>query len=75
MAQLKLEYCWECGEPTGKAGRGDGSIYINYPDKEVGPLCNECRNNHWECEECGEGVYSHNVTYECRHEGCGGLCV
>lgn len=69
-----LEYCVECDQPTGKAGRSEDSIYIEYPDKEVGPLCEECRDKHWVCEECGEGVYPNKVTYDERHEGCGGIC-
>ena len=71
---MSIEHCSECDEPTGNAGRGDGSIFIEYPDKEVGPLCQECRKNHWVCEECGEGVYPTHVTYAERHEGCGGVC-
>ena len=39
---MELEHCCDCDEPTGNAGRGDGSIYIEYHDKEVGPLCDEC---------------------------------
>lgn len=34
------EYCCDCGEPTGKAGRGDGSLYV-YEDGS-GPYCDEC---------------------------------
>lgn len=69
-----LEFCSECDQPTGNAGRIDGSIYIEYPDKEIGPLCDECRLKHWVCEKCGQGVYPENVTYEETHEGCGGAC-
>ena len=71
---MTIELCCECDQPTGDAGRLDDSIFIQYPDKEIGPLCDECRNNHWVCEECGEGVYSAWVTYDERHEGCGGAC-
>ncbi|KKK71737.1 hypothetical protein LCGC14_2910970, partial [marine sediment metagenome] len=35
----KYEYCCECGEPTGKAGAGDGSLYT---DDGEGPYCEEC---------------------------------
>ena len=69
-----LEYCSECGLPTGRAGKAEDSIYIEYPDKEVGPLCESCRDHYWVCEECGQGVYPINVTYEELHEGCGGIC-
>jgi len=34
-----LEYCCECGNPTGRAGRGNGSLYS---DDGEGPLCDEC---------------------------------
>lgn len=35
-----LEHCCECGSPTGRAGRGDDSIYIG----DYGPLCKTCRD-------------------------------
>ena len=35
---MTLEYCCECESPTGRAGRGDGSLYID----DIGPLCEEC---------------------------------
>lgn len=41
----KIEYCFCCGEPTGKAGPGDGSIYC---ECGAGPLCEEC----WELHNC-----------------------
>ena len=34
-----LEYCCQCGEPTGRAGRGDDSLYA---DDDSGPYCSEC---------------------------------
>ena len=34
-----LEYCCECGQPTGCAGKGDGSRYTEDGD---GPFCWEC---------------------------------
>lgn len=71
---MTIELCSECDKPTGRAGRHDDSIFILILDKEVGPLCEECRNNHWVCEECGEGVYPENVKFDERHEGCGGIC-
>ena len=70
----ELEYCCECDQPTGRAGRGEDSIYVAYPDKEIGPLCEECRKKHWVCDECGDGVYPNNVTYHETHDGCGGKC-
>ena len=38
----ELEYCCNCDEPTGNAGRYDDSIYIEALDGEYGPLCEEC---------------------------------
>ena len=42
-----LEYCSECGEPTGRAGRGDDSIFAEAINgsKEYGPLCTNCRDD------------------------------
>jgi hypothetical protein len=34
-----LEYCCECGQPTGNAGKGDGS---HYTENDEGPFCWEC---------------------------------
>ena len=33
-----LEYCCECGQPTGGAGRGEDSLYIG----DDGPYCSAC---------------------------------
>lgn len=71
---MKLEHCEICDEATGNAGVGDGSIFIEYPDKTVGPLCDACRNTHWVCEKCDQGVYPNSVTFQETHEGCGGTC-
>ena len=38
-----IERCSHCDEPTGKAGRGDDSLYSTLPDGvEHGPLCESC---------------------------------
>ena len=34
-----LEYCCECGEPTGNAGKGEDS---NYTEDDEGPFCWDC---------------------------------
>lgn len=34
-----LEYCCDCGRPTGRAGKGDDSLYTE--DGE-GPFCPDC---------------------------------
>jgi len=39
-----LEYCCACGEPTGRAGRGDDSLYT---DEGEGPYCSDC----WDLEK------------------------
>ena len=33
-----LERCFRCDEPTGRAGKGDDSMYLN----DEGPYCEEC---------------------------------
>ncbi len=33
-----LEYCCNCGDATGKAGKGDGSLYTD----DDGPFCYKC---------------------------------
>ena len=38
-----LEYCFICGEPTGRAGQGDGSLYC---ECDRGPFCEECWEKH-----------------------------
>ena len=42
-----LEYCCECDQPTGNAGRGEDSIYAEamLGNDEIGPLCFECYND------------------------------
>jgi hypothetical protein len=35
-----LEHCCECGEATGRAGRGDDSLYDD--DDGSGPYCVGC---------------------------------
>jgi hypothetical protein len=39
---MSLEYCCLCDEPTGRAGRGEDSIYVEAGDGEIGPLCLDC---------------------------------
>lgn len=34
-----LEYCCECDQPTGNAGKGEDS---NYTEDDAGPYCWEC---------------------------------
>ena len=39
---MTKERCTICDEPTGHAGRGDDSIYIDLAGEEIGPLCDDC---------------------------------
>jgi len=47
---VEKEFCIICDEPTGNAGKGDGSIYgllmvdhLGRPrGDEIGPLCDSC---------------------------------
>ena len=41
---MTVELCCECGEPTGKAGRGEDSLYCEAC--EAGPYCEECFDFH-----------------------------
>ena len=49
--ELPLEYCFLCGESTGRAGAGEDSIYCD--ECEKGPFCLECwhKHEHWKEEE------------------------
>jgi hypothetical protein len=38
-----VEYCFKCGEPTGRAGKGDDSLY---DEDGNGPYCSECWREH-----------------------------
>jgi len=52
-----LEYCQECDQPTGKAGRDEDSLYCDECWEHDGPFCEQCHtvhiNRHWTCEYCG----------------------
>ena len=53
------ELCCRCDEPTGRAGRGEDSLYVT---EEWGPLCEDCWADTWrawpyeECPACGGDV-------------------
>ncbi len=47
--QRPLEYCFNCGSPTGKAGQGDGSLYC---ECDAGPFCDDC----WEIHHRGNAL-------------------
>lgn len=44
---MSEELCGLCGEPTGRAGQGDDSIYCGC---DAGPFCERCWFGHW-CNE------------------------
>lgn len=47
--QLLVEFCACCGEPTGRAGRHEDSIYCDKETGgacEAGPFCWPCWNEH-----------------------------
>jgi len=60
---MDYEYCCECEEPTGRAGRHDDSIYIGGPDGEIGPLCEECYSKYTVCDNCGEVITDTKGAY------------
>lgn len=39
---MATEYCFVCGEPTGRAGEDDDSIYVGNEDATTGPWCDDC---------------------------------
>lgn len=47
---LPREECCECGEYTGKAGRGEDSLYCAACGD--GPFCPECFGPYDQCETC-----------------------
>ncbi|MDD1730484.1 MAG: hypothetical protein LUQ50_15625 [Methanospirillum sp.] len=36
---MSFEYCWICGDLTGRAGRGEDSLYDT---NDEGPYCEDC---------------------------------
>ena len=40
MSDLKYEFCRLCDEKTGRAGKGEDSLYFD----ERGPYCEDCYN-------------------------------
>jgi len=50
---MSIEYCENCDEETGNAGRGDDSVFVVRNGKEIGPLCDTCCND-FLCPQCGE---------------------
>lgn len=40
---MSKEYCCQCDEPTGRAGRSEDSIWVELPSgADLGPLCERC---------------------------------
>ena len=48
MNERPLEYCFICDEPTGRAGKGEDSLYCDECDK--GPYCPDCFRKHHESD-------------------------
>ncbi len=66
---MSIEYCETCDEPTGNAGRGDGSVFVERNGKEIGPLCDTCSNDFC-CSQCGEiaiTLHEGYCEYCCNH--------
>ena len=60
---MSLEHCIVCGEATGNAGPGDGSVYC--VSCEIGPLCRHCSvfgDDSW-CVDCA-GYKIESLTAE-----------
>ena len=60
----RYERCCECDEETGKAGKGEDSIYIELPCTEIGPLCERCYDaieEHIENEGSGGSRVGHSI--------------
>ena len=50
---IPYEHCFKCGGLTGKAGRGDDSIYCVDENVDLGPFCEDCWHDHErECDRC-----------------------
>lgn len=60
-----LEHCTICDNPTGKAGRGDGSLYCE--DCGAGPFCNSCFERHE--QDRARGVSPIPITPPKTHAG------
>ena len=48
LSERPLELCFVCDEPTGRAGKGEDSLYCDECDK--GPYCPECFRKHHESD-------------------------
>ena len=48
MSERPLELCFICDEPTGRAGKGEDSLYCDECDK--GPCCPDCFRKHHESD-------------------------
>ncbi len=53
-----LEHCSLCGEPTGHAGAGEDSIFIETNEQIIGPLCHSCLDGirQWILNDCGYDI-------------------
>lgn len=53
-----LEHCQLCDEPTGHAGAGEDSIFIDTNGHRIGPLCHPCLDGirQWVLRDCGYDI-------------------
>jgi len=49
MRELPIERCCYCNDATGRAGKGEDSLYCEHCD--AGPFCGECFDEHMIEEE------------------------
>ena len=62
---MNLERCIACDSATGKAGRGDGSLYYG----DVGPLCEGCRDAMVEDVLDNHALSDHDALIEAAEDG------
>lgn len=70
---MSLEYCCECDEETGNAGRGEDSLFIEVGDAEVGPLCSSCYGN--QAADTIETLQSKLTALEAELDDAGSGCT
>ena len=59
-----VELCCDCGRPTGKAGRGEDSLYLadQLHLDDAGPFCEECYESARELWGMGMGRSFNDAT-------------
>ena len=49
---IPIEHCSLCGDPSGRAGASDDSLFCAEGSCGEGPMCEDCYNQH--CDEHNE---------------------